>query len=84
MELTQKEDNSALILHLVNFDSKNPLVKNIKVDIKVPEGKKVTNVTIMTPDGRSDESLKFKENGERISFTVSQLSVYDIAVIKLN
>ena len=84
MELTQKEDNSALILHLVNFDSKNPSVKNINVDIQVPEGKKVTNVTILTPDGRSDESLKFKENGKRISFTVSQLSVYDIAVLKLN
>ncbi len=83
MELNQKEDRSALILHLVNFDSKNPSVKNINVDIQVPEGKKVTNVTILTPDGRDDEILKFKEKGNRIEFTVSQLSVYNLVVVKL-
>ncbi len=40
MELNLKEDKSALILHLLNFDSRNPSVKNIKVDAQVPEGKK--------------------------------------------
>ena len=83
MELNQKEDRSALILHLVNFDSKNPSVKNINIDIKVPESKKVTNVTILTPDGRDDEILKFKEKGDRIEFTVPQLSVYNLVVMKL-
>jgi len=83
MELTKRTDNSALILHLVNFDSKSPVVKNIKVDIKIPEGKKLTNITIMTPDGRDDEILKFQGKGKRIEFTVPQLSVYDLVVMKL-
>jgi len=39
MELVQKEDNSAMILHLLNFDYKNSTVKNIKVDLQVPEGR---------------------------------------------
>jgi hypothetical protein len=83
MELTQKEDKSALILNLVNFDSKVLSVKNIKVDIQVPEGKKVTQVTVMTPDGRDDEIIQCKENGQRAVFTVPQLSIYNLVVMKL-
>jgi hypothetical protein len=83
MELTQKEDKSALILHLLNFDSKISSVKNIKVDVQIPEGKKVTQVTVMTPDSRDDEILQFKENGKRNVFIVPQLTIYDIVVMKL-
>lgn len=83
MEHTQKKDNSALLLHLLNFDTKVPLLKDIKVNIQVPEGKKVTNVTILTPDGRNDETLQYKESGQSILFEVPQLSVYDLVVMKL-
>jgi hypothetical protein len=83
MELTQKEDKGTLILHLVNYDSGTPSVKNIKVDIQEPEGKKVTQITVITPDGRNDEILSFKEGDRRIEFTVPQLSIYDLVVMKL-
>jgi hypothetical protein len=83
MELIQKEDKSSLILHLINFDSKSPSVKNIKVDVQAPEGKKITQITVMTPDGRDDEIIQFKENGKQIAFTVPQLSIYDMVVMKL-
>jgi hypothetical protein len=83
MELIQKEDKSALILHLINFDSKAPSVKNIKVDVQVPEGKKIAQVTVMTPDSRKDDILQFKESDKRVIFTVPQLSIYNIVVMKL-
>jgi len=83
MELNLKEDKSALILHLLNFDSRNPSVKNIKVDAQVPEGKKAVSVKVITPDGRNDDILSFRENGQSIEFTVPQLSIYDLIVIKL-
>ena len=83
MELNQKEDKSAMILHLVNFDLENPPVQNIKVNVRVPEGKKVTQVIIMTPDGRNDEIIQFKNSEDRIAFTVPQLSVYNLVAIKL-
>jgi hypothetical protein len=83
MELIQKEDKSALILHLLNYDPKSPSVKNIKADVQVPDGKKVTKVTVMTPDGRNDDILQYKENGNRIVFTVPLLSTYDVVVMKL-
>jgi hypothetical protein len=72
-----------LILHLLNFDSRNPSVKNIKVDAQVPEGKKVVSVKVITPDGRNDEILSFRENGQSIEFIVPQLSIYDLIIIKV-
>jgi hypothetical protein len=83
MEFTQKEDKSALILHLLNFDSRIPSVKNIKVDMQVPDGKRTSMITVLTPDGRSDEILRFKENGKRVEFTVPELSIYNLILMKL-
>lgn len=83
MELTQKEDKSALILHLVNYGFKKTDVQNIKVDLQVPEGKKIKQVTFMTPDGINDEILRFNQNGKQIVFNVPYLSVYDMIVMNL-
>ncbi|MCK9412580.1 MAG: beta-galactosidase trimerization domain-containing protein [Prolixibacteraceae bacterium] len=83
MELAEKEDKRALILHLVNFDSKNASVSNIKVDVRVPEGKKIIEVTVMTPDGKNDVVLPFNESGNHAIYTVPQLSVYNMVVMKL-
>jgi len=83
MELVLKADKSAMILHLLNFDYKNSSVMNIKVDLQIPEGKKVTKVTVLTPDGRGDEMLQFKDEGKRVIFTVCQLFIYNMIVMKL-
>lgn len=82
-ELTQKEDQSALMLHLINYDSKrNPSVKNIKVSLHVPAGKNITQVTVLTPDGRDDENISFQLSGDKIVFTVPLLNTYDLVVLK--
>ena len=83
MELVEKEDQSAMILHLLNFDYRNSPVKNIKVDIVVPDGKRVTQVTALTPDDSNVEILQFKAEEKRVIFTVPQLVVYNMMVIKL-
>lgn len=83
MELVQKEDRSAMILHLLNFNYMKSPVKNIKVDIQVPAGKRVTNITVLTPDGNNDAILLFKEEGNRTTFNIPRLYVYNMIVIKL-
>jgi len=83
MELTEKEDKSALILHLVNFDSKNSSAPNVKVDVQVPEGKQIAQIAVMTPDGRPNEIIPFVESGRHILYTVPQLSVYNMVVMEL-
>jgi hypothetical protein len=83
MELVKKDDQSAIILHLLNFEYMNPPVKNIRVDLQVPEDKRVTQVTVISPDRTNDEFLPFKNEGERVILTVPQLDVYNIIVFKL-
>ena len=83
MELTAKEDNSALMLHLLNYDFKsNPSIQNIKVSLQAPQGRKINQVIVLTPDGRADEVLSFQQAGRRLVFTVPLLSVYDLVVMK--
>lgn len=82
-ELTEKKNKSSLFIHLVNYDFKNSLVRNIKVDIQIPEGKKVTQIIVQTPDGGKSDNLQFKENDGKVMFIVPQLEVYDIVVLKL-
>jgi hypothetical protein len=82
-ELVQKTDKSAMILHILNFNYRNSSVKNIRIDLQVPEGKKVSQITVLTPDGKDDENLGFKDEGTKVIFTVSLLSIYDMIVVKL-
>jgi hypothetical protein len=83
MELTAKEDNSALMLHLLNYDFKsNPFIQNIKVSIQTSQGRKINQVSVLTPDGRNDEVLLFQQTGQRLVFTVPLLTVYDLVVMK--
>ncbi|MEN8227289.1 MAG: hypothetical protein ABFS38_03975 [Bacteroidota bacterium] len=83
MELVEKEDHSAMILHLLNYNDINDSVNNIKVDVLVPEGKRVTKVSVLTPDGENEQNLQFSESGERIVFTVPQLLTYNMIAMKL-
>ena len=83
MELIEKDDKSAMILHLLNFDYRNIPVNNIKVDLQIPAGRRVKQATLLTPDGTNDEILQFTDGGNRVIFTVPQLIVYDMIVIKL-
>ena len=83
MELTAKEDNSVLMLHLLNYDFKNnPAIQNINVSIQTSQGRKISQVTILTPDGRNDEEIMFQQKGQRLVFTVPLLKVYDLVVMK--
>ena len=83
MELYEKNDKSALLLHLVNYDYTKPAVQNIHIDVKIPVGKKVKQVMVLSPDNTSENMIPFKENSNRVTFTVPQLAVYDVVVVKL-
>ena len=82
-ELVQKEDKSAMILHLLNFDTQGTFVKNIKAELQVPDGRRVSRVIVMSPDTLQEDTIGFDQRLNRIIFTVPRLSVYDIIVLKL-
>jgi len=50
--------------------------------VQVPEGKKTTKVTVMTPDDRNDEDVHSREPGREWIYC-PLLSTYDLVVMKL-
>jgi hypothetical protein len=81
MELNEKEDKTAWVLHLLNFNYVNAAVDNIKIEMQIPNTKKVKEIIVETPDGES-ERLAFKESGKGILFTLPKLKVYDMIIVK--
>tara|TARA_R110002050_G_scaffold91784_6_gene192538 strand:+ start:25447 stop:27612 length:2166 start_codon:yes stop_codon:yes gene_type:complete len=84
MELTKKNDNSGLMLHLVNYDTdRDSLVKNIEINLRVPEGKNVKDVRLFSPDGDIDIGINYHTNIDKVNFTIPQLETYNLIVIQL-
>ena len=81
-EILKKEKKNQIILHLINFDDKH-LLKEVYVDLKVPAEKNVKEIRVLSPDVKETESLEYIKNGDKISFIVPELKVYDLILIQL-
>lgn len=59
-------------------------MSNVEVDVELPEGARVRQVTLLTPDGEEAASTAPNqvENG-RVRFTVPHLGNYTMAAIDL-
>lgn len=85
IELTQKETRDKMLLHLINFDyEQNKLVKDINVSLRIPEGKQVRELILLSPDREETESLPFTLKNRRAFFNIPRLEVYDLVVVNLN
>lgn len=82
MELTKQKDK--LMVHLVNFDvERRPLVKYIKISLKMPDERKVERVSVLSPDEEKSRTVTYTVKNRRILFTVPRLETYNLVVIKL-
>ncbi|MDB5121889.1 MAG: hypothetical protein JWP94_18 [Mucilaginibacter sp.] len=84
MQLAEKNDHSALVLHLINFAPVSSAIENIKVSLKIPSGKSVKGITLMSPDGVGETRLKYTENATgQVMFSVPQLLTYGVILAEL-
>ncbi len=84
IELTQNLNKNVLMLHLLNYAVENrPVLKNIDVTLKIPAGKKIENVEILSPDREKITRLKYKSTKNRIHFQIPRLEIYNMIVVKL-
>jgi hypothetical protein len=84
LELTEKLDKNVLMLHLLNYDVENKsIIKNIDVRLKIPNGKKVEKVEILSPDREQITMLKYKSDKNSIHFQTPQLQLYNLVLVKL-
>jgi Beta-galactosidase len=82
MQLTEKEGK--MMVHLINYNvEKEKSVKNISVSLKIPAGKQVKELLLLSPDRDGYESLNYSVKDGRAVFTVPNLEVYDLVVVNL-
>lgn len=83
MELTEKKDSSARILHWVNYNL-GWAAKATRVTVELPKGGKVAAVELLSPDRARTDRLEFTVEGARVRFTLPTLDVYNVAVIQFS
>lgn len=82
-ELLSQERENRLLLHLVNYGMKeNPVVRNLRIDLRSGEGE-VRKVYTLSPDGGENPGLEFVAEENRIRFTLPRLETYTLVVIQL-
>jgi len=83
VELTEQKNK--LMVHLVNFNlDKNPSVTNIDISLKIQNGKKVNQITALSPDEENAQSLKYNIENGMVLFKVPRLKTYKLVVIELD
>jgi hypothetical protein len=79
-ELT--EQTGRRLVHLVNYRADDP-AKNIVTRVRLPSGCNVKTVMLASPERKNDLQLPFEEQDGVVTFTVPEVSVYEIAVIMM-
>jgi hypothetical protein len=79
-ELTEQPDRR--LVHLVNYRTDNP-VKDVSVSLRLPSGRRVKTVTLVSPEHQSNIEVSFQEQNGLITFSVPQVNVYEIAVVSM-
>jgi hypothetical protein len=81
MELTEKTDGSARMLHWVNYKPGTKVLP-ANVTVAVPRAARVTGVELFSPD-HAPRRAQFTTASGRVRFTLAAPEVYEMAVISL-
>jgi len=82
-ELVEQKQKGEMIVHLLNYDvARTPSVRQIGIDLRLPEGKKATKVSLVSPDEAGTLSLPFLPKNGRVSFSVPSLKTYSLAIVQ--
>ena len=81
--LTKKNDSQTFILHLLNYDHKNPASKlRVKLDLSgMVQDLAGFQVRLLSPDGDSDPAAELSCRGAACEFMVPRIEHYLVAVI---
>jgi hypothetical protein len=83
-ELTEQKDQGRWLVHLLNYDAeRNPNVPPIEVSLRLPPGKMVARVSIVSPDREGIISPQIRATEGRAIFVVPALQTYSVAVVQL-
>ncbi|MFC2076129.1 hypothetical protein ACFLT7_03505, partial [candidate division KSB1 bacterium] len=60
------------------------LIKDVRVDLKSPAGRRVESISTFSTDRDGATKVKFDENDGRIQFIISELLNYELAVVQFD
>jgi hypothetical protein len=87
LEILNQPASGTLLLHMINYNAARvPSVGQIEITLRLPDGREVEQVTVMSPDRGSHEVIPHKvnsvdEDGATVSFTVPDLETYNLVAI---
>jgi hypothetical protein len=82
-ELLKYKDGSGLALHFVNYSLEMKPQYRLPVEMVVPASYRIDRVTIFSPDLVAESrEIRFHREGDRLSFLVPELQVYDMVIVK--
>ena len=81
-ELAEQETSNTRLLHLINFRCQNP-VGEIAVQICIPEGQRLREAMLHTPEGSSGKALNASVQEGIASFRVPHLQEYALVRLRL-
>jgi hypothetical protein len=79
-ELTEQPGRR--LVHLVNYRSDDP-IEDISITLRLPTGRRVDTVTLISPERENDLKLDFQEQANIVMFHVPRVGIYEIAVVKM-
>lgn len=83
-ELLEQKEQGRLLVHLLNYDVQRvPSLKAVSVSLAVPSGKKVTALSLLSPDEDKAAPAQYTVKDARLRFTVPRLQTYMLAVAQL-
>ncbi|HTV55868.1 MAG TPA: hypothetical protein VMI06_13270 [Terriglobia bacterium] len=84
-ELQDQAAQGRRLVHLLNYAAaRGATVSSVQVHLKLPEGKTVQQVTLLTPEGTGSATMIPSHiAGGQLHFTVPHLNTYTLAVVQM-
>lgn len=83
-ELMDQLGKDRRLVHLVNVAGpQGHTVSNVQVSVELPEGKHLRQVTLLSPDGSTNQTVKARTQQGRVHFIVPLLDTYTVATLQL-
>lgn len=83
-ELIDQPGKDRSLVHLINYaEAQRSSVSSLEVSVEIPKGKRIQQVTLLTPDGAGSRSVSSRIEDGRVHFTVPHLQTYTLAILEL-
>jgi hypothetical protein len=83
-EFMHQPGKNRRLVHLLNYAApQGSTVGDVRVEVELPEGKLVRQVTLLSPDGGAAATAANSMENGRVRFTVPRLLTYTLAILQL-